>query len=217
MFNPITELSKHLLLVVDHIDLLITELSSGHIGSQPNPKQESARFSDIPDLPSSDFHAEINDVLSGMMADSPGPKNPVEEISAFFSAVDFKVDGKWIYPLLACHLILFLLVVKMRKRVEILGIMFILLAIPLRLSSMINTYLSPIHGLFSSQNYFTKDGIFLSCFFSLPFLLICCLIVFFLVLEAGRMLIVVKRLGVGEKGKRMAKEARDRKGNKKKD
>ena len=204
---------------MDHIDLLITELSNGQQTSQEQAPQQTTNRNtfDIPDLPGSDFHEEINQVLSGMMKDSPGPKNPIEEMSAFLSAIDFKEDGNWIYPLLFVHLFMFLGILKFRKRVEVLAAFFVVFAIPLRLSDMINDYLSPIHALFSSQNYFTKDGIFLTCFFSLPLLLNCCLIVFFLVMEAGKLLVVVKRLEIEEKGKKISKENRKKKGDKKKD
>ena len=204
-----TYVKSHVEIVVQHIELLINELSGTTVSSSSSTlssKTYDFPINGVPDLPSSDFHSEVNDVLSGLLKDSSGPKNPTEEITAFISAIDFKEDGYWIYSILGIHVILLLLVFKFRKNVNLLATLFVIMAVPLRLSYQINDNLSPIYSTFASQNYFTKDGIFLSLLFSLPLLLLCCLVVCFLVYEAGKLLILVKKLEFGAKAKAINNE-----------
>lgn len=77
----------------------------------------------------------------------------------------------------------------------------------MRCTEYLNAYLATTHASFATQNYFDPSGFFAATFFAGPLLLSAMAVVCNLVLEAGDLLVKVKR-------KEFAQVARKSKGGK---
>ena len=120
-----------------------------------------------------------------------GPKNFVEDVSAFVAAVDW--SERWIQLLLAGHLILWFTTVWTRRRFSWQSLTFFVVCSFVWSSEMLNTYARANWERFSTQNYFDSHGFFISVMFSGPLLLLAMFQMVNFLIIASNLLVEVKR------------------------
>ncbi len=119
-----------------------------------------------------DLMHDIESHFTNVMKSSAKAPNDIKEhISAFIAAINWK-EEKWIFFLLAFHIVLLLAVVLTRKRQFIQFMLFVIICSLTAVSEAINSLCSNNWRRFSSQNYFDEHGVFIGIFFSGPLLII---------------------------------------------
>lgn len=114
---------------------------------------------------------DIEQSMLHMMKESAkAPATALEHWQAFSAAVDWTEN--WIRALLACHVILFSVVIFTRKSADAQTFLFLLVCALIFISEYLNSYCSSNWQQFSKQDYFDKNGVFAATVYSGPLLII---------------------------------------------
>ena len=149
-----------------------------------------------------DFASTLTKQFEGMVQESyKAPANMKEAFAAFTSAIDW--SERWIQALGCFHVLNFLFFIFMRNDVDVQSIQFLVICALVLVSEPLNSYAAnlceyngsiPNEKCFATQNYFDKQGTFLSAIFSAPLLIVgFCQLINFLKL-AGTALIASKKM-----------------------
>lgn len=135
-----------------------------------------------------------------------GPKTPMEHISAFKTAINWKEH--FIIGLIVFQILMFVSAYYVSKRdrglVPRITVM-VVIGVLVRLSEYINSYAAEHWRIFATQNYFDKGGVFVGIMFCGPLLVDCFMMLYLFLREASQLLIEVK---THEIKKKRAKEAK---------
>jgi len=125
-------------------------------------------------------------------------------VSSFINAIDFA--DEWIIILICIQVSLFVLIVSTWKFLNIqVPIFFIILGV-VGMAEPVNTWANKNYKLFSRQNYFTEEGIFVSVFLCVPLLIDALVILVNLTMTAANLLVKLKRLELINKLKNQNKK-----------
>eukprot|EP00928_Gymnodinium_smaydae_P083395 TRINITY_DN66634_c0_g1_i1.p1 TRINITY_DN66634_c0_g1~~TRINITY_DN66634_c0_g1_i1.p1 ORF type:complete len:199 (+),score=54.95 TRINITY_DN66634_c0_g1_i1:72-599(+) len=127
-----------------------------------------------------------------------------EDVQAFGHAVDWSQDN-WILGILAFEALQLLAVLAWRKHWERLGVLFVTNMIVLLCLESLNSLARRHWKSFSTQQYFDEPGAFAGVIVGLPLLINQFVILVCLLMEAGRMVIKVKRAEFKNSAKSAAK------------
>jgi hypothetical protein len=143
----------------------------------------------------------MNDITSQikhlMKETSKAPSDFKEHYQAFISAINW--NETFIYYLLLFHIILLIIMLLTRKNIDIQCGIFFIICISIYLSERINTWCHNNWQLFTTQDYFDKQGVFSSIMFSGPLLLILFIQLLNFLSLASSTLIQVKRMELKQK------------------
>ena len=113
----------------------------------------------------------------------------------FFYAVNW--NERWIQAILVLQVLFFVLVAMTRHRQNIQSLLLVLLCASVYFAETLNKYGAENWASFSTQNYFDKNGIFVSVVFSAPLLLTGTFMMLYTLYSSAHMLVSVKRLELG--------------------
>jgi hypothetical protein len=163
---------------------------------------------DAKDIPASAMD-EIQNVMKEAMSKSAGAEGISENVSAFTAAVDWG-EG-WIRALLAHHVLLLVLMVTTRARYYHQCAIFGWICTLVWGAERINDACKTRWQSFSKQNYFDKNGIFMSGVLSAPLLLIGFVQLVITLRRSADLLVEVKKHEFKEAAKKKGKEATKKK------
>eukprot|EP00811_Abedinium_folium_P010802 NODE_19995_length_818_cov_7.960926.p2 GENE.NODE_19995_length_818_cov_7.960926~~NODE_19995_length_818_cov_7.960926.p2 ORF type:complete len:170 (+),score=49.77 NODE_19995_length_818_cov_7.960926:135-644(+) len=110
----------------------------------------------------------------------------------FYHAVSWAKD-RWIFGVFALQALVLLVVLLQRRRLAVLGTVFLLNAVVLGLAERINGLGRTHWRSFSTQMYFDEGGVFVGVILCAPLLLMQLAILVCLLVDASRLLVTVKR------------------------
>ena len=94
------------------------------------------------------------------------------DVAGFVAAVNWEADGHWLAAFAAVHAVFFILIVFCR-RVEIVQLAtFVSICGVVMASEVVNAFLHEHWRDFATQDYFDEHGVFFSCLFSGPLLIL---------------------------------------------
>lgn len=94
------------------------------------------------------------------------------DVAGFVAAVNWEADGHWLTAFAAVHAVFFILIVFCR-RVEIVQLAtFVSICGLVLASEVVNAFLHEHWRDFATQDYFDEHGVFFSCLFSGPLLIL---------------------------------------------
>uniref|UniRef100_A0A6B2LQG7 Uncharacterized protein n=1 Tax=Arcella intermedia TaxID=1963864 RepID=A0A6B2LQG7_9EUKA len=128
-------------------------------------------------------------------------------VTSFLNAVDF--DEDWLLGLIGMQIGIFLLVLLTWNHLKLqTGLFFLILGVVASAESL-NSWAFKNYTLFSKQNYFTPEGIFLGVFLCSPLLLDALLILINLVKTASSLLVKVKSMELKKQQQEKAKAKKE--------
>ncbi|KAL2241792.1 transmembrane protein 18 [Sesamum indicum] len=119
-----------------------------------------------------DQMADLVEKLTGELRS--GLKPAYENFMGFFHAIDWKEP--WLICLISFHVVLLLVAFMSRKNINFQMCLFLLALGGVYLAERLNHYLAGNWRSFAGQNYFDRNGLFLSVLWSGPLLVIAIII-----------------------------------------
>ncbi|KAL0282802.1 UNVERIFIED_CONTAM: Transmembrane protein 18 [Sesamum angustifolium] len=116
--------------------------------------------------------ADLVEKLTGELRS--GLKPAYENFMGFFHAIDWKEP--WLICLISFHVVLLLVAFMSRKNINFQMCLFLLALGGVYLAERLNNYLAGNWKSFAGQNYFDRNGLFLSVLWSGPLLVIAIII-----------------------------------------
>ena len=99
-----------------------------------------------------------------------GPSSFYDHIESFASSITW--SERWIQGVISFHILLLVVILLLRKNLELQFAVFLIICVMIYCSEYLNS-LGAIHWKdFSTQNYFDRNGVFMSIFFAGPLLFI---------------------------------------------
>jgi hypothetical protein len=139
----------------------------------------------------------LEGLVQGIVADlrlnstvSFGYENLVESAQAFVAAVDW--SERWIQAVLALHLCLLVIIILARQHFWVQVGLFITMATVGLAADPLNRFLGTHWTAFATQNYFDRNGFFISVFLSIPFICLMLLQLVFILYYAMQLLVTLK-------------------------
>jgi len=178
---------------------------SSEVGSDTMDDDDLQFLEDEPDSP---LNGMAQNVINDALSKHVGPQNVMEHIEAFKSAITW--GEPFIIGLLCFHFVAFILAI-MLSRSNNFGarISFLLfLGVVVRSAERLNEYGRENWESFATQDYFDKNGIFVTIMLSAPLLSICFFMMISYVREATRLMVEVKTFKLKEQNKRRKKESK---------
>eukprot|EP00850_Spirogloea_muscicola_P002394 SM000009S23523 [mRNA] locus=s9:491209:492360:+ [translate_table: standard] len=117
---------------------------------------------------------EIRRTLKQMNEGAGGADGLFTQASAFVRAVDW--TEPWLLGLIACHIILILLVITTWRRINVQAAIFLFACASVYGAERMNRLLGRYWKKFATQQYFDRQGIFISTVLSGPMLIIATII-----------------------------------------
>eukprot|EP00750_Incisomonas_marina_P005839 INCI14165.1.p1 GENE.INCI14165.1~~INCI14165.1.p1 ORF type:complete len:208 (-),score=39.03 INCI14165.1:193-744(-) len=115
------------------------------------------------------------------------------DVAGFVAAVNWEADGHWLAAFAAVHAVFFILIVFCR-RVEIVQLAtFVSICGVVMASEVVNAFLHEHWRDFATQDYFDEHGVFFSCLFSGPLLILGFLQLVLTLCYVKDLLVTVKR------------------------
>eukprot|EP00002_Diphylleia_rotans_P008417 TRINITY_DN1822_c0_g1_i1.p1 TRINITY_DN1822_c0_g1~~TRINITY_DN1822_c0_g1_i1.p1 ORF type:complete len:150 (+),score=33.73 TRINITY_DN1822_c0_g1_i1:47-496(+) len=127
-----------------------------------------------------------------------------ETFMGFVHAIDW--SESWIHVLLSLHVILFTLILFTRRQVSFQSFLLILILGCVYMAETINTYCAENWRSFSTQNYFDKNGIFISTLYSAPLLISATTILLNLLYNSAQLLVEVKKMQFKQEARKRDKK-----------
>lgn len=152
----------------------------------------------------------LNDIAEGLLSDimshQHGPQSPWDQFQAFKAAITW--GEPFILSLLCFHIIVFFVNIFVMRSGNLVGrfILIGFLALVIRCAEVFNHYGSSNWEKIATQNYFDKNGVFVSLMLSVPLLLIGFIHLIALLRESKNLLIEVKTLQLKDKLKKNSKQ-----------
>mmetsp|Transcript_8018 Transcript_8018/g.14930 ORF Transcript_8018/g.14930 Transcript_8018/m.14930 type:complete len:136 (+) Transcript_8018:135-542(+) len=127
-----------------------------------------------------------------------------EQFLGFIHAVDW--TEQWILALIAAEVLLLVLVLATRRHTTPQALLFILLGLVIYLARHINSFCERNWRMFSNQNYFDPQGLFISVMLSGPLLIINAIIVVNHLIVLCGLMVKVKRAELKAKARERSKK-----------
>lgn len=157
----------------------------------------------------------LNDIAQGLLSDimmhQHGPQSSWDQFQAFKAAITW--SEPFILSLLFFHIFMFFVNIFVMRSGNLVGrfLLIAFFAVVIRGAEVLNQYGSSNWEKFATQNYFDKNGVFVSLMLSAPLLLIAFIHLIVLLRESKNLLIEVKTLQLKDKLKKKSKQSRDEK------
>lgn len=130
----------------------------------------------------------------------------ITDLWSFLLTIDWS-EG-WLIGLVIFHILLTVFTLLTRNHHTTQAILFFSLLITVRCSESINEYAAQHWKLFSRQQYFDSNGLFISVMFSMPVLFNCCVMVMNWLWLSSSMMITWKRSEIEAQQRRERRNSR---------
>ncbi|XP_066251264.1 transmembrane protein 18 [Euwallacea similis] len=124
----------------------------------------------------------------------------IEGFVSFLASIDWK--DPWLIGLFTFHLSIFMMALFTRNYGNFQALLFFILLLLVYFSENINTMASSHWKLFSRQQYFDSNGLFISVVFSMPILINCMLMVGNWLYQSTQLMTTLKTAQLKEKLKK---------------
>jgi len=124
----------------------------------------------------------------------------IDGLWKYFASLDWREH--WIQGLAAFHLVTSAVIFLTRGRLTLQAVIFCVLLATISATERANQWLAANYKLYSKQQYFDSQGMFISLAFSAPVLLNCVAVLINWFLKSGDLLVNVKRKELEERAKK---------------
>mmetsp|Transcript_5770 Transcript_5770/g.10974 ORF Transcript_5770/g.10974 Transcript_5770/m.10974 type:complete len:166 (-) Transcript_5770:242-739(-) len=135
-----------------------------------------------------------------------------DSVQAFVHAVDWKEP--WIIGLFASHICMLVFILLTRKLSDIHTFLFIILLVMVYMAETVNQVLGDNWELFSNQNYFDKNGFFISVVYSSPLVILLMIVLVNQIIQMAKLMVKVKSAQLKVESRKATQQIKEQKKNK---
>jgi len=127
----------------------------------------------------------------------------IDGLWKYFASLDWR--ELWVQGLAMFHILTSVIIYLTRFRLTLQAVIFCILLATISATERANQWLAANYKLYSKQQYFDSQGMFISLAFSAPVLLNCVAVLINWFLKSGDLLVTVKRKELEERAKESKK------------